>query len=205
MNPAVPNDPTLFRQLKPRQPLPLAFCIALAAGLFSGMALGFDFNSDAPVTIKSDQATLDDILGKAVYTGTVIVTQEASTLNADKVVVFRDAEGLSKIEAYGDLAHYVQTATPENPATDAKAKVITFIKKQNLLILKGQGVIVQNSNVFRGELIRYDTVKRVVTAEGDKTQNGTNGNRVEMVILPKKTAPGNGEPNGEKPNNEPAE
>ncbi|KXS52455.1 MAG: lipopolysaccharide export system protein LptA [Marinobacter sp. T13-3] len=50
--------------------------------------------------------------------------------------------------------------------------------------MKQQARIEQGSNEFRGDVIHYDTVRRVVTAEGGSTESGDSG-RVEMVIQPR--------------------
>ncbi|MDX1598781.1 MAG: lipopolysaccharide transport periplasmic protein LptA, partial [Marinobacter sp.] len=42
----------------------------------------------------------------------------------------------------------------------------------------------QNGNLFRGDIIHYDSVDRVVTAEGAANDDNGNG-RVEMIIQPR--------------------
>ncbi|MFE8072110.1 lipopolysaccharide transport periplasmic protein LptA [Marinobacteraceae bacterium S3BR75-40.1] len=135
--------------------------------------------SDAPVSVKADQARLDDKEGTATYEGNVQVRQAEARLEADKVVLFRDAEGLSRIEAYGQPAHYNAPATPDMPATDAQAKTIIYSRSDNQLTFKQEAVIRQGEDMFRGDIIHYDTENRVVTASG-----GDKG-RVEMVIQPR--------------------
>lgn len=162
--------------------LPVMLCAAPAQA--------FDVNSDAPISVKADNARLDDKAGKATYTGDVVIVQAETKLTADKVELYRDSQGLSRIQAFGDPAHYQQSETIENPATDARANEIEFESAANLLTFRNNAVIRQSGDVFRGDLIRYNTEERVVTAGRGESEEGS---RVEMVIQPRR---GGGESKG---------
>ncbi len=153
-------------------------------GLLTSLPLAaFDLQSGAPIAVSADNARLDDAQGIATYTGDVVVVQNETRLSADRVVLYRDAEGLQKIEAYGDPARYQQPATAEQAETRARAKTIIYGARDNQLTFKEAAVIEQGANLFRGERILYDTAERVVTAEGGETDDGRPG-RVEMIIQP---------------------
>lgn len=158
------------------------FTAALAAILFAGSAVAFSLDSDTPITVKANSARLDDSKGVATYTGDVTLTQGATELTADKVILYRDENGLRRIEATGQPAHYRQPARNGEGETDARALNITYSAPENRLTFEREAVIEQNGNLFRGNIIHYDSVDRVVTAEG----SASNGNgRVEMVIQPR--------------------
>lgn len=150
-------------------------------------AHAFDLNSDEPINVKADHARLDDNKGIATYTGDVIVTQADTRLDADKVVLYRNAEGLTRMEAEGKPAHYRQPAENGQGEVDAKALTITWSAKDKLLILERQAVITQNGNVFKGDVVHYDTANRVVTGQGNPNSTSGDGGRVEMVIQPRST------------------
>ncbi|MDX1633860.1 MAG: lipopolysaccharide transport periplasmic protein LptA [Marinobacter sp.] len=153
-------------------------------GLFASLPLAaFDLQSDAPIAVSADNARLDDAKGVATYTGDVVVTQNQTQLAADRVVLYRDAEGLKRIEAYGEPARYRQPATAEQAETRARARTIIYAARDSEITFKEQAVIEQGANLFRGEHILYDTAERVVTAEGGQTGDGSPG-RVEMIIQP---------------------
>ncbi len=166
--------------------IPRILALILAAGS-GGQALAFDLDSDIPITVGADSARLDDGQGIATYTGSVELVQGKTRLTADKVVLYRSADGLSRIEATGSPAHYQQPVTSGEGETDAKARNITWSATDKQLTFERDAVIEQNGNVFRGDIIHYDTEQRVVTAEGGKdTGDGTG--RVEMVIQPRGTS-----------------
>ncbi len=162
--------------------------IVFAAGLLAASpAMAFDPDSNAPITVKADSARLDDTKGTATYTGTVILTQGKTRLTADRVKLFRDNEGLSRIEASGSPAHYQQPAREGAGETDASALNITWSAPDSELTFRRDAVIEQNGNVFRGDIIHYDTAHRVVTADGG-AESGEGTGRVEMVIQPRNTS-----------------
>ncbi|MEC7377851.1 MAG: LptA/OstA family protein, partial [Pseudomonadota bacterium] len=86
----------------------------LAAALVSlavmAPAAAFDLNSDIPIKVTADNARLDDAQGIATYTGDVELEQGQTRLDAERVVLYRDANGLSRIEASGTPARYRQPA-----------------------------------------------------------------------------------------------
>ncbi|WP_027832683.1 lipopolysaccharide transport periplasmic protein LptA [Marinobacter sp. HL-58] len=158
---------------------------ALCLALVTPAALAFDPESDDPIRVNADSARLDDGKGVATYTGSVEMTQGQTNLTADKVVLYRDEEGVSRIEATGQPAHYRQPATEGQGETDARALNITWSASENRVTFEREAVIEQDGNLFRGDVIHYDSVERVVTAEGAADQDEGSG-RVEMVIQPRK-------------------
>ena len=147
----------------------------------------FDLDSDTPIRVSADNARLDDGQGIATYTGSVEMNQGSIRLTADRVVLHRSDEGVSRIEAQGQPARYRQPATEGEGETDAKAKSIIWSADNNRVTFEQDAVIEQNGNLFRGDVIHYDSVKRVVTAEGS-ADSGTGPGRVEMVIQPRKNS-----------------
>lgn len=158
--------------------------IALFAAFFASQATAFDLDSDQPITVSADSARLDDGQGIATYTGAVELVQGKTRLTADRVVLYRNVNGLNRIEANGTPARYQQPVTSGEGETDAKAKNITWSATNKQLTFEREAVIEQNGNVFRGDIIHYDTEQRVVTAEGAE-DTGSGPGRVEMVIQPR--------------------
>ena len=164
----------------PTYKLLIAFFLAAIAS----PATAFDLDSDQPITVSADSARLDDGKGIATYTGAVELVQGKTRLTAERVVLYRSAEGLNRIEANGSPARYQQPVTSGEGETDAKAKNITWSATDKQLTFEREAVIEQNGNVFRGDVIHYDTEQRVVTADGGE-DTGSGPGRVEMVIQPR--------------------
>ncbi|PXX89879.1 lipopolysaccharide transport periplasmic protein LptA [Marinobacter vulgaris] len=157
---------------------------AILLVLFAPASQGFDLESDAPIRVKADSARLDDGQGIATYTGAVDMTQGQTNLTADKVVLYQDETGVTRIEATGRPAHYRQPATEEQGETDARALSITWSASEERVTFEREAVIEQDGNLFRGDVIHYNSAERIVTAEGAPDQDGGRG-RVEMVIQPR--------------------
>ncbi|WP_372987584.1 lipopolysaccharide transport periplasmic protein LptA [Marinobacter sp.] len=175
--------------MRPFTKYPSGVLATLLALVLSSPALAFDMDSDQPITVSADSARLDDSKGVATYTGDVILTQGKTRLTAERVVLYRNDEGLNRIEASGAPAHYTQPSRDGQGETDARALNITWSAPDRQLIFEREAVIEQNGNLFRGDLIHYDTVGRVVTAEGGQ-DTGSGTGRVEMVIQPRSTRQG---------------
>ncbi|AHI30456.1 organic solvent tolerance protein OstA [Marinobacter salarius] len=174
--------------------------MVLALTLTVGMpfAAAFDLESDQPIRVNADNARLDEGQGIATYTGSVEMSQGDANLMADKVVLHRDENGVSRIEATGTPARYRQPAMEGQGETDARALTITWSASDNRVTFRREAVIEQGGNLFRGDVIHYDSAERVVTAEGSADQGDGSG-RVEMVIQPRGNSGNNPDnnPNGQ--------
>lgn len=166
-----------------------SFCrsAVLAMAFLADPASAFNLDSETPIKVSADSARLDDTAGTAVYTGAVELTQGETRLEADRVVLYRSQEGVSRIEASGNPAHYRQPGQGSGDMTNASAMNITWSGDENLVTFERQAVIEQGGNIFRGDIIHYDTVRRVVTAEGGTPSEDSSG-RVEMIIQPRNSA-----------------
>ena len=174
----------------------------LAALLTAGQAAAFDPDSNQPIRITADSARLDDTQGTAVYTGDVRLVQGEAILEAERVELQRNEQGIQRIDSTGTPAHYFQPARGDQQATDAWALSITWSAEDSVVTLEKQARIQQGDNEFRGDIIHYDTTRRVVTAEGGQTETGDSG-RVEMVIQPRSSEqPDSQQPDPGQSNNE---
>ncbi|MFO8142127.1 MAG: lipopolysaccharide transport periplasmic protein LptA, partial [Marinobacter sp.] len=107
--------------------------LLLATLILAGPTAAFDLDSDAPIRVSADAARLDDAEGTAVYTGEVELTQGDTQLNAERLVLYRNPQGLSRIEASGEPARYRQPARAGEAMTDARARTITWSAADNQL------------------------------------------------------------------------
>ena len=174
--------------MKPENNRNRGLMAALLAITMTGPAAAFELDSDIPIKVTADNARLDDNRGIATYTGDVELEQGETHLSAERVVLYRDENGLNRIEAFGNPARYRQPSREGEGEgeTDARALNITWSAADQRLIFERQAVIEQNGNLFRGDIIHYDTARRVVTAQGG-ADSGEGSGRVEMVIQPRST------------------
>jgi len=170
--------------------LTLALCLTLgilSLGISDAKAVNLSVKSDEPIKIEADRAELDDKIGKSTYSGNVIITQGKSSLKATQVVIFSDQDGIRQFTATGDLAHLVQYDAKTDTETHAYAKEILFERSSNQVILRKNARLEQQTSSFQGEEIIYNTLKRVVTANSDPTDE--NNSRVNIIYQPSKTNP----------------
>lgn len=156
------------------------FSLLLIAFLWAGTAAAIDPNSDQAINIESDEALLDDAEGISSYTGNVIVSQGLSKLEADRLLVSAEDRRISRIEAWGSPAHFVQQESVDTPATHGYAQSIVFQAENSLLIFTGQARLLQSENSFSGERIEYDILKKAIRAQGDESV----GSRVKIQYHP---------------------
>lgn len=154
-------------------------------------ALAFNLDSNEPIRVTADSARLDDNQGTAIYRGNVKVRQGGTLLTADRVDVYRSAAGLDRIDARGQPATYYRPATDTESEVNARALLIHYNASDSLLRFEQEAVVEQGGDEFRGAVINYNTVNRVVTGEG-RTPEGEGSGRVEMVIQPRGNNSGNG-------------
>lgn len=183
MNPVNNRSGCRHRTGLPSRLLALVAALTLTT-LTAPLASAFDLDSDTPIRVNADNARLDDGQGIATYTGDVVMSQGDIRLTADQVILHRSAEGVNRIEATGQPARYQQPSVGGEGETDASALNIRWSADDNRLTFEREAVIEQGGNLFRGDVIHYDSVDRVVTAEGSPDQ-GDGGGRVEMVIQPR--------------------
>ncbi|RMJ03987.1 Lipopolysaccharide export system protein LptA precursor [Marinobacter litoralis] len=162
----------------------LLFPLIMAATFLAAPAAAFTLDSDEPIKVSANSARLDDSAGTAIYTGAVELVQGNVKLDAERVVLYRSPQGLSRIEASGSPAVYSQPSQDQTAVINAEALNITWSAKDSQLTFEREALIEQGGSTFRGDIIHYDTVNRVVTAEGGSSE-GTNSGRVEMVIQPR--------------------
>jgi lipopolysaccharide export system protein LptA len=131
--------------------------------------------------IESDTFTYEDAKSVAVYQGHVIATQGSRYLTADRVIIsLTPSRQVSKVNAYGNPAHYHYQPNPGDNLVYASADNIQYDPSKNLLSLIKNGTVQQNGNVFKGSLITYNTLTQTIQSNGTQTP----GSRPLMIIQP---------------------
>ncbi len=153
----------------------------------SGFALPED--SQQEIRIASDSAFMDKLQGQLVYTGNVEMIQGTLNIQADRITLIRNDDGLQKVIAEGKPARYEQTIIANEGKTQAYGETIIFhTSNEELILLKNAGLEKQG-NVFAGEKIVYLMKEQRIKADSQASDS-----RIRMVIQPKqeKEATGQG-------------
>jgi len=161
------------------------FSFALFAHPLSSIALEEDRSQ--PIEVSANQATLDDKQSLAVYEGNVILTQGSLTIKADKLTIKATKNGqVDEVIATGNPAEFTQTPEPNKDPIIAKAEHITYSVAQEKIVLTRSASVVQNKNLFQGNVITYDIKQQKLSASGPSgTQaEGQPISRVKMILPP---------------------
>lgn len=135
---------------------------------------GFGFTaSRAPIDITSDTVEADQKRNTATFKGNVVAKQEDVTLYANTLVVIYDPDTkkLKQIVATGN----VKVVQLDRRATGQKA---TFDQDTNKVVLDGDAVVREGTNVIRGERITFYVEEERSVVEPGK------GGRVSTSITP---------------------
>ena len=135
---------------------------------------GFGFTaSRAPIDITSDTVEADQKTNKVTFKGNVIAKQEDTTLYANTLTILYDpnTKKLKEIIAVGN----VKVVQLDRRATGQKA---TFDQDKNKVVLDGEAVVREGTNVIRGERITFFVDEERSVVEGGK------GSRVSTSITP---------------------
>jgi len=156
------------------------YLFAIASLAIGNPALAIDPNSNLPIQIESDRATLNDETGISNYSGNVIISQGLSRLEADNISVNALNRKIVSIKATGEPAHFTQQDAATSPSTHGYGKTIVYIAKESILKFLGEARLVQEDNSFAGEQIEYDIMRKAIKAQGDETI----GSRVKIQYNP---------------------
>ncbi len=135
---------------------------------------GFGFTaSRAPIDITSDTVEADGKQNTATFKGNVVAKQEDVTLYANTLLIIYDPDTkkLKEIVATGN----VKVVQLDRRATGQK---VTFDQDKNKVVLDGDAVVREGTNVIRGERITFYVEEERSVVEPAK------GGRVSTSITP---------------------
>ena len=140
--------------------------------LKTGRSFGFTA-SHAPIDITSDTVEADQKTNRVTFKGNVVAKQEDTTLYANTLTITYDpnTKKLKEIVAVGN----VKVVQLDRRATGQKA---TFDQDKNKVVLDGEAVVREGTNVIRGERIIFYVDEERSVVEGGK------GSRVSTSITP---------------------
>ena len=146
---------------------------------------GWAMDNTSPIHIESDSLDIDDSRGISTYRGNVVFRQGGSQLWADEIVIYiKNRQRLEKVEALGQPARFKLVPDDKRQeVTTGEAARIEYRDEAGIMLLRGQANLLQAGNVFSGDVIEYDTLKRVVRA--GKVVDARSEGRVKVTILPR--------------------
>lgn len=158
-------------------------CIVLVTLLAAPMFLwALSSDSEQSISFQSDKFEMDDIRKTQTYSGTVVMEQGSMKISADKVVIFRQGNKVSRVIATGRPAHYSQVPEAGKDPIVAQAFRMEYDIDDKTLHLIENASVVQQGTSLSGNRIEYDVKNALVKAEGNLTKG--KDDRVRMIIPP---------------------
>lgn len=153
------------------------FLVGALVTSFPALALKDDTNQ--PISIVSDNQSLDLENNIVTFSDNVIITQGSILIKASKVVIKRpgDASGKETIDAYGSPVTFHQLLDNGKPV-DGKASHAHYDLGKEFLTLSGGAELKQLDSKINGNLITYDVKKQQLKA------SGSSKSRVKTVLIP---------------------
>ncbi|WP_293227804.1 lipopolysaccharide transport periplasmic protein LptA [Paludibacterium sp.] len=146
-------------------------------------------DSDKPIQISANRATLDQLKGVTQWEGDVVVIQGTLQLHADHLTVTRDAQGNQTMLATGKLTTFRQKAddTPEkkNVWINGQASRIDYSTVTHTAILTTNARVKKGDDLLIGDVIVYNTETQIYQSQGGGS-NTANKGRVTAIIQPQK-------------------
>lgn len=171
-------------------------------GFFIAFSLqtAFSLESDQqqPISIKANQAQLQEAQGLAIYSGDVELIQGSLKILCDELIVSDDTLGAESIKAIGQPAYFEQKITPEEPLLKASARQIIYRLTDDQVLLKTQAKVIQGDNTFEGNLIEYDLKTQQLKASSPPETSSNSPKketpkkskqRVKMILQPRPKEP----------------
>ena len=151
--------------------------------IISQSAQALPEDQDQPIYVTADHASMNELTGIAVYTGSVEIRQGTMVMQGSRVELHRDNAGsISRILSTGSPAEFRQQASAQQPVTRAYGLRMDYSIATQTVTITESARVQQDDDEFTGERIVYDMDKSVVDAFGSEDQGGQ---RVQIVIQPK--------------------
>ncbi|MDL5026315.1 lipopolysaccharide transport periplasmic protein LptA [Vibrio gigantis] len=151
------------------------FALTLAAP--NVYALSSD--SEQPVYIDSDSQQLDMKSNQVTFLGDVNLKQGSININADKVIVTRNAVNgeIEEIQGFGKPATFSQL-TDDGKTLYGEADDLHYQLVADRLIMTKNAMLSQDGSIIRGSKITYQIASQKLVADSDSSE------RVSTVLQP---------------------
>ncbi len=140
-------------------------------------------DKDQPIQLTADSAEMDDKKGVSVYIGQVFLKQGSLEIEADKITIYSDDQGVSQMIAVGRPVKFRQQPQIDSPLTRGFARKVEYEADIDRATFIDQAKLIQDGDTFHGDRIEFDIEKDIVSAFSDDKKPDQ---RVRMVIQPRK-------------------
>lgn len=151
----------------------------LALTLAASNVYALSSDSEQPVYIDSDSQQLDMKSNQVTFIGDVNLKQGSININADKVIVTRNAVNgeIEEIQGFGKPATFSQL-TDDGKTLYGEADDLHYQLIADRLIMTKNAMLSQDGSIIRGSKITYQITSQKLVADSDSSE------RVSTVLQP---------------------
>jgi len=158
--------------------------VFIFSALFSPLSLlAKSSDENAPLHIEADQLEIHDKESFSVYKGNVTINKGSLKITGDKIVIKNKNAKLHSIQINGSPATFFQL-NDFDEAISAESSMMDYQAQSGMLELKQNAQLIKNKNHFSSEHIIYNTLKDIIKAGDQNTNNTQTPPRVKMTIYP---------------------
>lgn len=163
----------------------LTFCV-----LFATVSLHARQETDLPITIQADSATVSELEGTSVYRGNVIIEQGSLRITADEILIESQALRPSTIVAKSidettGHARFEQATQGTKGNILAQGELIRYNVNLEKLEISGQASLTQGLDRYEGDNLSYDLPKGLLAVHSKDDADS----RINLTINPKPGKP----------------
>lgn len=149
-------------------------CILFVAPLF---AVPADDNEPMHITSNTFSGNLNQ--DTALYQGNVVVTQGTRYLASDQLYIYTDQKGkVSSVKALGAPVKTQEQVNVQGQMAYGLANEVDYFPPVNLVKYQQNVTLTSNGNIFKGDLITYNTVSQLIFSPN------TEPGEIDTFILP---------------------
>lgn len=152
----------------------------LVIALFS-VAHALPEDSSLPIQITADTGGYDQKINEGFYESNVIMVQGTLEIHADYAKFTMVDDELDKVIANGKLIKIKYLPEKDKPWVFGEGEILEYFPKKNLLILKQNAKLTQDTDIVEANVIEYNTLDKKVKA----LSTGNKADRVFFEIKPK--------------------
>lgn len=157
-----------------------ATSLLLISMMFS-IANALPEDSSEPIQITADTGGYDHQINEGFYETNVVMVQGTLEIHADYAKFTMVDEELDHVIANGNLIKIKYLPEENKPWVFGEGEILEYFPKKNLLLLKKNAKLMQDTDIVEANVIEYNTIEKKVKAlSGDNKSD-----RVFFEIKPK--------------------
>ncbi len=163
------------------------FLVMLTIGTVCIYAHAEKTDRQKPINISSDRGSEDHNKQEAIFEGNVVMTQGTLRVDANRIVIKRDNDGLNYATAYGNPAKFRQKQDNADQFVEGIAQRIEYNGKDDIVQLFEKAKLNRGQDELTSNYIQYNSRTETYQAfnPGQKNTSTDTGGRVKAVIQPR--------------------